>query len=85
MDNVLRCYSNDIQGTLDDLPEDLDETYERTLRDIDKQNENMPNGCSSAYLCPFAHFALRSLRTFLQSSSTLTAPIFLPKIRGHAI
>src|SRR6266403_2612882 len=37
MDNVLRCYSNDIQGALDDLPEDLDETYERTLRDIDKQ------------------------------------------------
>src|SRR6266446_6570118 len=37
MDNVLRCYSDDIQGALDDLPEDLDETYERTLRDIDKQ------------------------------------------------
>ncbi len=35
--NVLRCYSNDIQSALDDLPEDLDETYERTLRDIDKQ------------------------------------------------
>src|SRR6266576_4766640 len=37
MDNVLRCYSNDIQGALDDLPEDLDETYERTLRNIDNQ------------------------------------------------
>src|SRR6266478_136074 len=34
--NVLRCYSNDIQGALDDLPEGLDEIYERTLRDIDK-------------------------------------------------
>src|SRR6266478_9671977 len=37
MDNVLRCCSDDIQGALDDLPEGLDETYERTLRDIDKQ------------------------------------------------
>jgi ankyrin repeat protein len=34
---VLRCYSDDIQGVLDDLPADLDETYERTLRDIDNQ------------------------------------------------
>jgi hypothetical protein len=34
---VIRCYSNDIQGVLDDLPEDLDETYERILRDIDNQ------------------------------------------------
>jgi hypothetical protein len=37
MDNVLRCYSNDIQGALDDLPEDLDQTYERTLRSVDAQ------------------------------------------------
>src|SRR6266852_462909 len=37
MDNVLRCYSNDIQEALDNLPEDLDETYERALRNIDNQ------------------------------------------------
>ena len=34
---MLRCYSNDIQRALDDLPEVLDETYERTLRNIDNQ------------------------------------------------
>ena len=37
MDEVLDCYSNDIQDVLDNLPADLDETYERTLRDISNQ------------------------------------------------
>ncbi len=37
MDDVLRCYSNDIRGALDDLPEDLNKTYERTLRNIDNR------------------------------------------------
>ena len=37
MDEVLDCYSDDIQDVLGNLPADLDETYERTLRDISNQ------------------------------------------------
>ncbi|KAN0109335.1 Ankyrin repeat-containing domain protein [Russula decolorans] len=37
MDAVLRCYSNDIQAALDDVPMDLNKAYERKLRNIDTQ------------------------------------------------
>ena len=37
MDDVLRHYPKDIQRALDNLPEDLNKTYERTLRKIDDQ------------------------------------------------
>ncbi|KAN0109345.1 Ankyrin repeat-containing domain protein [Russula decolorans] len=37
IDGVLRCYPDDIRSTLADLPKDLDETYGRTLLDIDDQ------------------------------------------------
>ena len=38
MDRLRRCLSPRIQQALNELPETLDETYERTLLDIDKEN-----------------------------------------------
>jgi ankyrin repeat protein len=38
MDRLRRCLSPRIRQALDELPETLDETYERTLLDIDKDN-----------------------------------------------
>ena len=48
-----------------------------------RRNENTPNVCSSASRSPFAHFALRSLPIFLQSSSTRQRPLRLTRIYGH--
>ena len=38
LDRLRRCLSPRIRRALDELPETLDETYERTLLDIDKEN-----------------------------------------------
>jgi ankyrin repeat protein len=38
LDRLRRCLSPRIQKALDELPETLDETYERTLLDIDEEN-----------------------------------------------
>jgi len=38
LDRLRRCILSRIRHALDDLPETLDETYERTLLDIDKEN-----------------------------------------------
>ena len=38
LDRLRRCLSPRIRRALDELPETLDETYERTLRDIDNEN-----------------------------------------------
>ena len=38
LDRLRRCLSPRIRQALDELPETLDETYERTLLDIDKDN-----------------------------------------------
>ena len=38
MDRLRRCLSPRIRRALDELPETLDETYERTLLDIDEEN-----------------------------------------------
>ena len=38
LDRLRRCLSPRIQRALDELPDTLDETYERTLRDIDEEN-----------------------------------------------
>jgi Ankyrin repeats (3 copies) len=38
LDKLRRCISSRIRRALDELPETLDETYERALLDIDKEN-----------------------------------------------
>ena len=38
LDRLRRCLSPRIQRALDEMPETLDETYERTLQDIDEEN-----------------------------------------------
>src|SRR3984893_7423541 len=38
LDRLRRCLSPRIRRALDELPETLDETYERTLLDIDDEN-----------------------------------------------
>ena len=38
LDRLRRCLSPRIRRALDELPDTLDETYERTLRDIDEEN-----------------------------------------------
>src|SRR6266481_8814567 len=38
LDRLRRCLSPRIRRALDELPETLDETYERALRDIDEDN-----------------------------------------------
>src|SRR5258708_32118205 len=54
-------------------------TSERCWGSINR-NENMRNVCSSVYWCRFAHFALKSSRRFLQSSSTGQRHLYSTKI-----
>jgi ankyrin repeat protein len=73
MDNVLRCYSDDIQGVLDRLPKDLDETYERTLRDIDDQKRKYAQRLFQCLLVSMRPLRVEELAAILSVQFDTTA------------
>src|SRR6266849_1173634 len=74
IDSVLRCYSDDIQDVLDDLPEDLDETYERILRDIDKQKRTYAQRLFQCLLVSIRPLRIEELAPILTVQFDATAP-----------
>src|SRR6266478_7405709 len=79
MDNVLRCYSDDIQGVLDDLPEDLDETYERTLRDIDNQKRKYAQRLFQCLMISIRPLHVEELAAILPGRFDATMPTSFKK------
>ena len=79
MDNVLGCYSNDIQDVLDHLPEDLDETYERTLRDIDNQKRKYAQRLFQCLLVSIRPLRVEELAAILPGRFDATAPTSFEK------
>ncbi|KAN0105623.1 Ankyrin repeat-containing domain protein [Russula decolorans] len=75
IDNVLRCYSNDIRGMLDELPKDLDETYERTLRDIDSQKRKYAHRLFQCLLVSIRPLRVEELAAISSVQFDATAPI----------
>src|SRR6266852_9356803 len=74
IDNVLRCYSDDIQDVLDDLPKDLDETYDRILRDIDNQKRKYAQRLFQSLLVSVRPLPVEELAAFLSVQLDATAP-----------
>src|SRR6266849_443595 len=72
--NVLRCYSDDIQAVLDDLPEDLDETYDRILRDIDNQKRKYAQRLFQCLLVSIRPLRIEELAAILSVQFDATAP-----------
>ena len=73
MDNVLGCYSDDIQEVLDDLPVDLDETYERTLRNIDNQKRKYARRLFQCLLVSIRPLRVEELAAILPGRFDATA------------
>src|SRR6266849_9902623 len=74
IDSVLRCYADDIQGVLDDLPADLDETYERILRDIDSQKQKYAKRLFQCLLVAIRPLRIEELAPILTVQFDATAP-----------
>ena len=74
IDNVLRCFSNEIQGVLDELPKDLDETYERTLQDIDNQKRKHAHRLFQCLLVSVRPLRVEELAAILPVQLDATAP-----------
>src|SRR6266852_698783 len=74
IDNVLRCYSDDIQAVLDDLPEDLDETYDRILRNIDNQKRKYAQRLFQSLLVSIRPLRVEELAAILSVQFDATAP-----------
>src|SRR6266852_4825820 len=72
--NVVRCYSDDIQAVLDDLPKDLDETYDRILRDIDNQKRKYAQRLFQCLLVSIRPLPVEELAAFLSVQLDATAP-----------
>ena len=85
IDNVLRCYSNDIQTVLDDLPEDLDETYERILRDIDNQKRKYAHRLFQCLLVSIRPLRVEELAAILLVQFDTTAPTSPKKKRTRPL
>ena len=79
MDSVLGCYSDDIQDVLDHLPEDLDETYERTLRDIDNQKRKYAQRLFQCLLVSIHPLRVEELAAILPGRFEATAPTSFKK------
>jgi hypothetical protein len=71
---VLRCYSDDIQDVLDNLPEGLDETYERILRDIDSQKRKYAVRLFQCLLVSIRPLRVEELAAILSVRLDATAP-----------
>ena len=59
------CLRSRVRHFLNELPDSLDETYERILKGIHKTNQVMSSACSNAWPWQFDRFVLRSLRQIL--------------------
>jgi hypothetical protein len=58
---VLRhCFPSSVRQILEELPESLDETYERILKEIESLTEDMHIGCYNVWWWLFAHFESRN-------------------------
>src|SRR5712692_9396338 len=77
MDHVLDSYSSDIQDVLDDLPEDLDETYERTLRGIDNKKRRYAQRLFQCLLVSIRPLRVEELAAILPGRVDATAPTTL--------
>jgi hypothetical protein len=66
---ICGCIPARIQHALADLPETLDETYQRTLREIKRQTGNLPIACFSSLQWLSARFASRNLPSCSHSIS----------------
>ena len=71
---MIRCYSYDIQDVLDDLPEDLDEKYERILRNIDNQKRKYAQRLFQCLLVSIRPFYVEELTAILSVQFDTTAP-----------
>jgi ankyrin repeat protein len=80
MDNVLGCYSDDIQDVLNDLPKDLDETYERTLRNIDDQKRKYAQRLFQCLLVCIRPLRVEELAAILPGRFDGTAPTSFKKV-----
>src|SRR5258708_7020360 len=77
MDNVLDCYSDGIQDVLDDLPRDLDETYERTLRGIDDKKRKYAQRLFQCLLVSIRPLRVEELAAILPGRFDATPPTTL--------
>ena len=79
MGSVLGCYSDDIQEVLDDLPADLNETYERTLRNIDNQKRKYAQRLFQCLLVSIRPLRVEELAAILPGRFDATAPTSFKK------
>ena len=79
MDDVLDCYSNDIQDVLGNLPADLDETYERILRDISNQKRKYAQRLFQCLLVSIRPLRVEELAAILPGQFDATAPTSFKK------
>ena len=76
LDRLRRCLSPRIRRALDELPETLGETYERTLLDIDYENWEYAHRLFQCIVVARRPLRVEELAEFLTFKSEGGSPIF---------